>query len=428
MKYIFSVLFISLFSFAFPQQSSLLWEISGKGLKSPSYLYGTMHVRDARVFQFGDSVLYLFNKCKAFAGELVIDKSNPLAMLGLITMPKDTTLSILLSEEDYSFVKKKAEEKLGFLAGMIDKLKPIFTSAMLSGFEFQSDSLKSLDDYFQNLAGGKNMEVIGIETVEEQLAAIDRTSLKTQAEMLVKYLKEEDKNNLMIDKMVEIYISQDLEKLEQFVIEAQLPEVIMKSILTDRNRIMAERIDTIIKKRTTFIGIGAAHLGGKEGVIETLRKMGYKVSPVYSPFKAAKAGTPVSRNKDENGWYIYQSVEYKVSFPTQFRKKGEDPVISLDPSGTIFTVSEGKYSGKADKFLDEKLKEYKKEGVKVSESRKFEYNKIPALEVLVEKGGLFISTTYYCLKEKYVEMSVAGKKEDMKSEKVKIFFRSFKKL
>src|SRR5882724_6732399 len=34
---------------------SLLWEISGKGLKKPSYLFGTMHVSSKVVFNLADS-------------------------------------------------------------------------------------------------------------------------------------------------------------------------------------------------------------------------------------------------------------------------------------------------------------------------------------------------------------------------------------
>src|SRR6478735_4759198 len=34
---------------------SLLWEITGNGLKKPSYLFGTMHVSDKLAFHLGDS-------------------------------------------------------------------------------------------------------------------------------------------------------------------------------------------------------------------------------------------------------------------------------------------------------------------------------------------------------------------------------------
>ncbi|HRW20642.1 MAG TPA: TraB/GumN family protein, partial [Bacteroidales bacterium] len=68
----FLLLTVSLISCisAFPQ--SLLWEITGKGFEKPSYLYGTIHIQDKRVFAF-DSVVYeKINFCDAFAMEVLM--------------------------------------------------------------------------------------------------------------------------------------------------------------------------------------------------------------------------------------------------------------------------------------------------------------------------------------------------------------------
>lgn len=63
------VFVIHLFSQTSTTESTMLWRISGKGIKT-SYLYGTMHVRDARAFDFADSVLVAFGKCESFATEV----------------------------------------------------------------------------------------------------------------------------------------------------------------------------------------------------------------------------------------------------------------------------------------------------------------------------------------------------------------------
>src|SRR5579871_2249156 len=57
------------------QPYTLLWRISGKDLKEPSYLFGTMHVKDKRVFGFSDSVMLAIQKCKSFALEVHPDSS-----------------------------------------------------------------------------------------------------------------------------------------------------------------------------------------------------------------------------------------------------------------------------------------------------------------------------------------------------------------
>src|ERR1051325_9566185 len=52
------------------QYHSLLWRISGNGLTKPSYLYGTMHLTDRRLFYFGDSLYKALEESEGFAAEL----------------------------------------------------------------------------------------------------------------------------------------------------------------------------------------------------------------------------------------------------------------------------------------------------------------------------------------------------------------------
>jgi uncharacterized protein YbaP (TraB family) len=61
-----------------------------------------------------------------------------------------------------------------------------------------------------------------------------------------------------------------------------MDEAFMKKMIWDRNIVMANGIDSIVKHQTVFTAVGAAHLPGDQGVIANLRKMGYKVSPVLS--------------------------------------------------------------------------------------------------------------------------------------------------
>ena len=56
MKKSFLSLILILFTLSvFPQ--SLLWKVTGKDLKEPSYLYGSIHIQDQRVFSFDTTVL-----------------------------------------------------------------------------------------------------------------------------------------------------------------------------------------------------------------------------------------------------------------------------------------------------------------------------------------------------------------------------------
>src|ERR1041384_5258641 len=84
---------------------SLFWEISGNGLKKPSYLFGTMHVSSKMVFHLSDSFYHAIKSCDAVALEL-----NPEAWQGdMFKMQKaQLTLSKFSAQELADFINEKS--------------------------------------------------------------------------------------------------------------------------------------------------------------------------------------------------------------------------------------------------------------------------------------------------------------------------------
>ena len=103
-----------LFAVFGPAKAQLLWEIEGDNLKEKSYLFGTMHTADPRVFDFDPETLAAFEASEGMAGELVFDGNLSAGFLEMMMMPGDTSLADLLSEEEYATVMKKLEAKVGF--------------------------------------------------------------------------------------------------------------------------------------------------------------------------------------------------------------------------------------------------------------------------------------------------------------------------
>src|SRR4030095_9209600 len=68
------------FSTLYSQQlpKTLLWRIDGNGLKEPSYIYGTMHLNDPRLFELGDSLLHAISSTEGFANELDLNQITPI--------------------------------------------------------------------------------------------------------------------------------------------------------------------------------------------------------------------------------------------------------------------------------------------------------------------------------------------------------------
>jgi uncharacterized protein YbaP (TraB family) len=259
-------------------QSSLLWEVKSPDNDNVSYIYGTMHVEDERVFDFGDSLMICFNRCKAFAGEIVLDKVNKSELAAQMFMPGDTTLEMLIGKKKYKEVKRRARKSLGIFAGLINRIKPVFTASLITESSFKKGKGKILDEYFQDLAKEKNMVVLGIESPSEQIAALDEIPLTEQAQMLLETLEAPEEEGA--DELVQVYLTGDLDSLYKYFLKFDLSDNFTRSLLIKRNYVMVERIHDIISEYPVFVGIGAAHLPGEEGVLKLMVNQGYTVRPV----------------------------------------------------------------------------------------------------------------------------------------------------
>ena len=286
MKKLFLFLFLFVFFSAEAQYNSLLWKISGNGLKQPSFLYGTMHTSDSRVFAFSDSVMPYFSSVKAYAMELDPKEAFNMSLLSKLMMGKEYSLKKMMPEHEYHVLDSIVKKEISFSVSLFDNVAPVFTMTIFeaSGMEL-SDSGNTtnkevLDMYFYKQAKKKRKKVIGIETVDEQLSALNSLSYQEQADLLLKEIRSFEENKTEGTDIVEYYLAQNLDSLATTDADAQMPEKFYKALITDRNIRMANRIADFIREQTTFIAIGALHLPKSDGVIELLRKKGFTVEAV----------------------------------------------------------------------------------------------------------------------------------------------------
>jgi hypothetical protein len=263
-------------------ERSLLWRVTQPGKRDTSYLFGTIHSRDARAFRFQDSVLYFFDRCQMLAGELDMEESRKISpeITEAMFLPNGSSLDRLYSKRDYREVATLLKMRLGPLAPMSLKVRPYYTLAMITEMQLGTDSSLVLDAWLQDRALRRGMKVIGLETVHEQLDAIQRIPLRDQSKLLLRVLRD-DSMGYKADRAIDAYSEHDLEALMAIIGRDGLPEHADKALLMERNKTMAERLQRHIRAgKRVFAAVGAAHLAGERGMIERLRSMGYSVSPV----------------------------------------------------------------------------------------------------------------------------------------------------
>lgn len=308
---------------------SLLWEITGNGLKKPSYLFGTMHVSSKMVFHLPDSFYHAIKNVETVALEL-----NPDVWQGQMVKLDELQLNyknfIQAPSTDYlnqrSFQLDKYEDELKTaLSTEPTVLNGLLYRTFKSKEDFEEDTF--LDLYIFQTGKKLGKRTTGVENYYET----EKIVLEAYADMA----KERDRKTIDTDgesmsdigqKMEDAYRSGDLDLLDSLSNLMDASAAFRNKFLYKRNEIQANSIDTILKKNSLFVGVGAAHLAGDKGVIELLRKKGYILHPVVMSAKSSfqkdqvdKLKVPVKfiTNYPEDGFY-------KVDVPGPLYKMASD--------------------------------------------------------------------------------------------------------
>ena len=159
------ILFISFsFSVMFSYSENLdttrtiLWEIKGDSVKSPSYIFATIRVQDRRINQFDSIAKLKISECNAFALEVIVDLVPPLQLRSLVLM-QNNSIEKLLSKDDFSFVEKKYKAYTGLSLGTFSKMKPFFLYAQLMKYILPKDYKESFDTQLLAYAKRKKKRV-----------------------------------------------------------------------------------------------------------------------------------------------------------------------------------------------------------------------------------------------------------------------------
>jgi len=268
---------------------ALLWEITGNGMKKPSYLFGTMHVSSKLVFHLSDSFYQDIRNSEMVALEL-----DPQVWQDQLFRYQKMQTNLKFYTQgapgDYinerSFQLDKYEDNLkSALSDEPTIINGLLYRTYQSRADFEEDTY--LDLYIYQTGRKLGKQATGVENYfqTEQLV------MEAAQDMMKDKKKRPDTDGAspyeLERKTQEAYRKGDLDMLDSLEKLLQPSDAYMEKFLYRRNEIQAASIDSIIKHHTLFVGVGAAHLPGKRGVIELLRKKGYILRPVTMPDRDA---------------------------------------------------------------------------------------------------------------------------------------------
>jgi uncharacterized protein len=267
-------------------EDALLWKVTGKDLKEPSYLFGTFHLLDNRYADSLTNVMRALHEAKTVAVELTTDSTMSMRLMQVVQL-KGTSLDKLLSAEDYEKTGAWLKELTGYDIAFFNTINPLTIQLFLmvaiqqKHYPMNPSKDMAMDSYFQKIAKRENKKLIAFETFEEQVQILyGQFSNERQAELLSKYVNEKEKAYQEAAFMNVEYRKERLNELYKLMNSQQFNEKEAENMLDKRNKKWILTIPGLMREQSTFVAVGAMHLAGDNGLVSLLRKQGYKVRPL----------------------------------------------------------------------------------------------------------------------------------------------------
>jgi uncharacterized protein YbaP (TraB family) len=263
------------------KSNTLLWEISGNGLQQPSYLFGTIHMICKEDFHISEIVKQKFNSSKQVYLELDMDDPKlQVTMMQQMQLPDKETLKNKLGESNFRKLDSFLQKEMNMNLVMFDKFKPMMVMSILAQRLLPCAGMESYDMNFAKMATEQKKELLGLEKVEDQLGVFDAIPDSLEIRSIMNMVNDFESHKKEFSRMSSIYKTQDLDALYQLMAES--PEMMgsQELLLDRRNRNWIPVMESAMKNSTTFFAVGAGHLAGSQGVLELLRKQGYRVKGI----------------------------------------------------------------------------------------------------------------------------------------------------
>ena len=307
---------------------SLLWEITGNGLVKPSYLFGTMHVSSKLVFHLSDSFYLALKSVDAVALELNPDTWQG-EMVNMNRIKENYTEFVRTPKGDYlnenSFRILKYDDEL---KAAMSSEPTIVNSLLYRSYkekeDFEEDTF--LDLYIYQTGKKLGKRATGVEDYfETEKIVMEAYSDMAKEKKRKRPDTDGESRNDILEKTQDAYRRGDLDLMDSLDRMMDRSDAFMEKFLFKRNEIQARSMDTIMKKNSLFVGVGAAHLPGRRGVIELLRTMGYNLRPI------------VMTDRDAGQKEMIDKIKVPLNFTTQ---TADDGFFSVAMPGPLFKLSD----------------------------------------------------------------------------------------
>ena len=250
------------------------------------YLGGTVHLLRPSDFPLPDEFEQAYQASSELYFEADIGSMNDLAvqaqMLQQLTYRDERTLRTVLNDEAYTALSAYTATA-GLPIAMLEKFKPGLLVSTLQVLVFQGMGFtpQGVDAFFHARAVDDGKAEGELETIQEQIGFIAAMGEGNESEFILLSLEDLAETAELMEGMIGAWRSGDVEGLSELFVEdlkVEAPEL-YDSLLLQRNLKWIPQIDSmLLDADTEFVLVGAAHIVGKNGLLDLLSQQGYEIN------------------------------------------------------------------------------------------------------------------------------------------------------
>ena len=285
--------------------AQVLYKISGNGLKKASYVIGTVHVMKGSFVDSIPGANRVLNEVEQVCGELdmqyISNQDTALVLAQMLMLPADSAANKVLTEEELDKLCRVVNENYN-----IDLKNPQFASllqfyplmmmltvgqlsemmklqqAMAEGKATETPE-PIMDIYLQQKAQGMSKPVIGLESYTFQvklLTSLFEMPIREQYLGMIESFQKKEGGVKIVQGIVDAYKTFNLDRISQTLKASDGFENVANRVFDSRNENWAQKMPSIMSEKSTLFAVGAGHLVGDKGILQLLKKQGYKVKAV----------------------------------------------------------------------------------------------------------------------------------------------------
>jgi len=155
----------------------------------------------------------------------------------------------------------------------------VMTLTVLEMQRIGADSIKGVDLFFKQKARQDKKEIGALETAQQQISLLALMDEGWQSKEILESIEELENIEAFYEEMLDSWRRGDIDKLaHRYLARLQSFPRLYQALLVDRNINWLESIEKFLQEeKNTMVIVGAAHLAGSDGLINLLRKRGYKI-------------------------------------------------------------------------------------------------------------------------------------------------------